>query len=156
MIAAGFLQRLIATCIDSIALFLLTLPLLLWWYGITFKEYIDFDQALLLGPADGILSIIAPGLLTVLFWRRFQTSPGKFALGLRIVDSESLGPVTTKQSILRYFGYFLSALPLFAGFFLMVFDKKKQALHDKIAGTLVLKTQKVKPSFDTVRSNAEQ
>ena len=40
--------------------------------------------------------------------------------------------------IARYFGYLVSSLPLFLGFAWIAIDRRKQALHDKIAGTRVI------------------
>ncbi len=39
--------------------------------------------------------------------------------------------------VLRYIGYFLSALPLDFGFLWIAFDARKQGWHDKLASTVV-------------------
>ncbi|MEM1168739.1 MAG: RDD family protein [Cyanobacteria bacterium P01_H01_bin.35] len=39
----------------------------------------------------------------------------------------------------RYFAKTISLITLLIGFIMAAFTKKKQALHDKIAGTLVVK-----------------
>jgi uncharacterized RDD family membrane protein YckC len=42
------------------------------------------------------------------------------------------------RSYLRAVCYYLSALLLFMGFVWIIFDKNRQGLHDKIAGTVVI------------------
>ncbi|MEJ2143355.1 MAG: RDD family protein [Gammaproteobacteria bacterium] len=73
-----------------------------------------------------------------IFWITMSTTPGKLLMGCHIVDADSLQPVSRKQAIIRLAGYFISALPLYLGFVWAAFDKRKQALHDKLAKTLVL------------------
>jgi uncharacterized RDD family membrane protein YckC len=43
------------------------------------------------------------------------------------------------QSLVRYFGYFASCIPLFAGFIWIAFDRRKQGWHDKMANTVVVR-----------------
>jgi len=46
-------------------------------------------------------------------------------------------------AFLRWVSYFISALPLYIGFVWAAFDGKKQAWHDKIAGTVVILTRNI-------------
>jgi uncharacterized RDD family membrane protein YckC len=43
------------------------------------------------------------------------------------------------QATGRYFAKYISTFPLFAGFFITPFTRRKQALHDMVAGTVVVK-----------------
>lgn len=67
-----------------------------------------------------------------------QATLGKMALGIRVVDYEgkriSFGKATG-----RYFAKILSGLIFSIGYIMAGFTSKKQALHDMIAGTLVVK-----------------
>ena len=60
------------------------------------------------------------------------------SLKLAVVDAKTGSKLTLQQSIIRYIGYIISALPLFLGYLWVAFDPKKQALHDKLAGTVVI------------------
>lgn len=63
---------------------------------------------------------------------------GKWATGLRIVRMDGR-PLTFLSSLLRHIvGYALSALTLGLGFLLPVFNKHGRALHDIVAGTVVV------------------
>ena len=47
------------------------------------------------------------------------------------------GPLSVGQSIGRYFGYYVSTIPLLLGLIWVAFDSRKQGWHDKLAGTVV-------------------
>jgi len=64
---------------------------------------------------------------------------GKSAMGLKVVDADTNGRITVGKAVGRYFGKFLSGIILLIGYFMMLFNDKKQTLHDKLAGTLVIK-----------------
>ena len=66
-----------------------------------------------------------------------QATLGKMALGIIVTDIEG-NKVSFRIATLRFFAKIISAVILFIGFFMIAFTKKKQGLHDKLAGTLVL------------------
>lgn len=67
-----------------------------------------------------------------------QATLGKMAMGLRVTDING-GRITPTAAILRYIGRIVSSMILFIGYIMAAFTEKKQALHDLIASTLVLK-----------------
>jgi uncharacterized RDD family membrane protein YckC len=77
--------------------------------------------------------------IVILFWRYRGATPGKMVIGAVIVDAETGDLPTVKQSIGRYLGYILSSIPLGLGFLWVIFDDRKQAWHDKLAGTVVIR-----------------
>ncbi len=87
-----------------------------------------------------LIFYILPFVLIISFWKLKSATPGKMLFKMKIVDAKTLEPVSTLRLIVRYFGYFLSALPLGLGFVWVAFDKKKQGFHDKIAKTVLVKT----------------
>ena len=66
-------------------------------------------------------------------------TPGKIAIGARIVDARTGEPAGTGQLIGRYLGYFVSTLFLGLGLLWVAFDARKQGWHDKLAGTVVIR-----------------
>lgn len=68
---------------------------------------------------------------------RLQATPGKMALGIVVTDMEGRR-VSFLRATGRHFGKILSALTLLIGFILAGLTPKKQALHDMIAGCLVV------------------
>ena len=81
---------------------------------------------------------IAPAIVAIFCWHRYGATPGKIALSARIVDARSGGKPSLARLALRYLAYLASALPFFLGFAWIAIDRRKQALHDKIAGTRVI------------------
>ena len=132
---AGFWIRVWATLIDTFLAALILVPILLAVYG---KDYFTSD-ALLAGPADFLLTWVLPAVAAILFWMYKAATPGKMAVGLRIVDVKSGAMPTTGQCIGRYLGYYVSLLPLAAGIVWVAFDPRKQGFHDKLAGTVVVR-----------------
>ena len=62
----------------------------------------------------------------------------KILLKLQIVDAKTMATLTLRQAVVRYLGYFLSILVILMGFFWIAFDQRKQAWHDKLAGSVVI------------------
>ena len=137
---AGFWRRLLAFFIDYLLLSALLAPLLFLIYGRGYFLWLaDVDGFFeIYGYADLLLSKLLPFLLLVILWRRLGATPGKILLDCRVVDAQTLDALSLRSAIIRAAGYVLSALPVYLGFLWMAIDKRKQGLHDKLAGTLVL------------------
>ena len=67
-----------------------------------------------------------------------QATLGKMALGIRVTDVNG-NRIGFGRATGRHFAKILSGLILGIGFLMAAFTEKKQALHDMIAGTLVVK-----------------
>jgi uncharacterized RDD family membrane protein YckC len=65
---------------------------------------------------------------------------GKRALGIRVIDFRTGGPIGFGRGVIRYIGKFISGIPLALGFLWMLWDREKQTWHDKIATTVVVPT----------------
>jgi uncharacterized RDD family membrane protein YckC len=142
---AGFWIRLGAALIDLVVIAIVFLvPLTL----INGEEYWIGDQ-FFYGFWDLMLGYILPFVATVWFWLRYFGTPGKMALQLKIVDADTGGKLSLAQAIGRYFAYFVSAIPLLLGYIWVGIDKRKQGIHDKLAGTVVVRQLNNEPlSFD--------
>lgn len=68
----------------------------------------------------------------------YQATLGKRALGLKVTDMKGKR-ISYGRATGRYYASFISALILCIGYVMIAFTKKKQALHDKIAETLVVR-----------------
>ena len=67
-----------------------------------------------------------------------QATVGKIALNLRVTDMAG-NRVSFARATGRYFGKYLSGMIFLIGFLMAAFTSKKQALHDVLADTLVIK-----------------
>lgn len=71
------------------------------------------------------------------FWVLLGQTPGKLLMGVRIARTDGQ-PLTIRRALLRYLGYWLSAIPLGLGFLWVLVDDRRQCWHDKLAGTYVV------------------
>jgi serine/threonine protein kinase len=67
-----------------------------------------------------------------------KTTLGKMMVGIWVTNEEGKR-ISLKQANQRYWGKILSMLPLYIGFMMAGWTKKKQALHDRISGTFIVK-----------------
>ncbi|HBY76937.1 MAG TPA: hypothetical protein DEG47_08015, partial [Cyanobacteria bacterium UBA11148] len=66
-----------------------------------------------------------------------QATIGKQALGIVVTDLQNQR-ISFIQATIRYFSKIISTIILLIGYLMALFTEKKQALHDIIAGTLVV------------------
>jgi uncharacterized RDD family membrane protein YckC len=66
---------------------------------------------------------------------------GKMALGIRVIDFSTGGPIGYGRGLLRYIGRIASSIVCLLGYLWMLWDKEKQTWHDKIATTVVVPVQ---------------
>jgi uncharacterized RDD family membrane protein YckC len=138
----GFWARVGAALIDTVLLMIVCWPLLNWIYGADYWAMEEISMSGLFhlhGPADFLINWVAPAIAIVLFWLYRQATPGKMAIGARIVDAKTGGKPATSQLVIRYLGYYVSTIPLFLGLIWVGFDPRKQGWHDKLAGTVVVR-----------------
>jgi uncharacterized RDD family membrane protein YckC len=143
----GFWARAWASLIDSVLVCIIVYPVLAMIYG---REYFS-SSALIQGPADLLLQWVLPAVAIIAFWIARQATPGKMAIHAKIVDAVTGAPMTRAQAIGRYLGYYVSILGLGFGFFSVGWDKRKQGWHDKLAGTVVVRSRHDVVRRDPVR-----
>lgn len=135
---AGFCIRLWATVIDTLLFTLWSIPLMYAIYGdslVTQPKWVK-------GPADVVINWIVPAVAVILLCCNKQATLGNMAIRARVVDENTGGVPTTRQEIIRYFGFLLSLFPLGLGYLWIAFDLRKQGFHDKLAGTVVVRVAK--------------
>lgn len=124
---AGFWKRVAATLLDSLIVFV-PLNLLL----------AILQSGGLSEGAAGTLNFFAGFLYKTLM----ESSPrqgtvGKIIVGLR-VTGEYGGQISFMRAVGRYFATYVSAFILLIGYMMAGWTRKKQALHDMMASTLVV------------------
>jgi uncharacterized RDD family membrane protein YckC len=99
----------------------------------TQREYYPVVYALWL-----LTALIFPWLYYALMESSsLQATCGKMAVGIGVTDAEG-NRIGFRRATARYFGKLISGLPLLLGYAMAGFTPKKQALHDIMAGCLVL------------------
>ncbi len=149
---AGFWLRFVAYIIDSIILgivqSIVVVPLLAV-FGITFASGINnMSEDEMVGAAIAFITamsgisflffILQTLYFTIMEASKYQATFGKMALGLKVTDADGK-PVDFVKSLIRNLGKIVSSAIFMIGYIIAGFTAKKQALHDMIAGALVLK-----------------
>ena len=124
--------------LDLVVFTLMAVPLLYAIHGRTYFKSDVLDR----GTVDFLNMFVVPNLITPLLWLLCSATPGKMAFSAKIVDAKTGKKPRARQFLLRFLGYYLSALPLGLGFLWIAFNPKKQGWHDKLAGTTVIFTNK--------------
>lgn len=141
----GFWIRFVAVLIDGLVLGIVVWP-------------VSAMLAVMIGIAGGSVSMPGLGIRLVrgiVVWALFllagwiyeatlesssrQATLGKMALGLKVTD-EYGNRISFARASGRFFAKILSRMILFIGYIMAGFTERKRALHDMIAGTLVIRT----------------
>lgn len=149
---AGFWIRFWAAVIDSILVSLIVSPLVnalyrsspsgISWVSDDPMQMLNALSSPFRGPLDAFISLVLPAVAIIVFWIYKSATPGKMLVGAKIVDANTGGPITSGQAIGRYLGYYVSIFTLCIGFLWIAFDARKQGFHDKLAGTVVIRTRR--------------
>jgi hypothetical protein len=86
----------------------------------------------------GLLGLAAFGLYHIGLKSDRGTTPGYRLMGIKLVSMDG-SAVTLRRVAIRQISSLLSAFPCGLGFLWVAFDPNRQAWHDKIAGTYVVK-----------------
>lgn len=137
-------RRFVAAVIDIATVITVVLPgvLAFFWLVEIVTGWVGMepdDSRFLAGMAAVLLFLIADWLYNA-FMNSSQRRAtfGKSFLGLKVtgLSGEEIG---FGQASGRYFAKYISTFPLLAGFFITPFTRRKQALHDMVAGTVVVR-----------------
>ena len=150
---AGFVSRMIAYGID-LAVVTISLILLGWLVNTTqsllsIPDFLTPELSLIISGVVAFLIVVG---YYVILWTAAGQTVGKLIMGLRVVSAEGKPHITFGQSVRRFIGYIVSAIPLFAGFIWILIDNERQGWHDKIAGTHVVYDWEARVNLDRLRS----
>lgn len=82
-------------------------------------------------------------LYFVVFWSTTGQTPGNRLMRIRVCRAEDGMALRPRSSLVRYVGLVLAAIPLFAGFLPILFDRRRRGVHDMLAGTIVVGVTRV-------------
>jgi uncharacterized RDD family membrane protein YckC len=134
---AGIVTRTLALALDGLALNLgvaLVTAILGLALSVFGERPEDPDTAALLGA--GCAWLLVAGAYFAGFWALTGQTPGMRVLRLEVVPADG-GELRFGHAVRRLVGMVLAALPLMAGYALILLDPRRQGLHDKLAGTVV-------------------
>jgi uncharacterized RDD family membrane protein YckC len=72
------------------------------------------------------------------FWSTTGQTPGDRVMRIRVIDGRERGPLKPLRAIIRFGALILAAIPLLAGFLIMLWDDRRRCLQDRLAHTVVV------------------
>lgn len=132
----GFWARLVALILDNAIVFLILLAM-----GVSMATVVATVGM------EGMIGVVAWLVVTFvpfLYWPVLESSPwqatiGKRVMGLEVTDLDG-NRLSFLRAFLRSLAKIISSIPLGIGFLIAAFTARKQALHDIIVKTLVVRT----------------
>jgi uncharacterized RDD family membrane protein YckC len=122
---AGFWRRFAAVIVDALVLVIPNLVIL-----VIFKHSA--------GARQGLTTLLSLAYGTLLEGSERGQTVGKMALGIRVYDFRRGGSIGYGRAFIRQIVKIISAIPIFLGYFWMLWDREKQAWHDKAATDVVV------------------
>jgi uncharacterized RDD family membrane protein YckC len=148
---AGFWRRFVAILIDIIIIgtlqFVVIAPILAAiGIGVSNSSAMDTaDPVAMVATIAAVFSTVGiiGQVVQILYFTlmessKYQATIGKLALGLIVTDMNG-GKLDFVKALIRNVSKIVSGIILAIGYIMAAFTEKKQALHDIIAGTLVVK-----------------
>lgn len=126
----GFWIRFGAAIIDAVVISLISFAFL---YIVILRLY-----GIGLGS---VFWIFLPWLYYWLFTGLKGQTPGKMAVGIRVIKADGSIPGLGIAALREIPGKILSTVAIYLGFLWIIWDRQKQGWHDKIANTYVLRVK---------------
>ncbi len=129
VVYTDFWTRFAAAFIDGLIIIVLSFVVKLILSDVALSENYSLRlfSNIILGWIYNALQESGPKMATV----------GKRAMEIKVTGQDG-ERITFGQATGRHFGKIISTLILFIGYFMMLWDERRQTLHDKMAGTLVV------------------
>ena len=155
VVYASFMARFAALIIDGIIIgciqFVVIAPIMAAM-GLGIASQVDnggeISEEAAVGMVGAIVAAVGSAIIivyaiSILYFAimessKAQGSVGKMALGIKVTDMEG-NRITFGKALLRSIGKLISSMIMYIGYLMAAFTEKKQALHDMIATTLVVK-----------------
>lgn len=145
---AGFWARFAASFIDSLVVMLVSVLC-----GLVLGVIAGLSGAKDSAIITGLTYVVVYGVSAYYFSKMESgergATYGKRLLGLQVLDVSG-SRATWPQAFGRWAAHFLSYITLYIGFFMQVFTKRRQALHDIVSQTIVVNTGEKKNSTAVV------
>jgi uncharacterized RDD family membrane protein YckC len=135
---AGLATRTLAFAVDAAII-----NAVVWFIGLI----VALGLSLLKVPEEvrTVLAVIGAGaavLWTITyftyFWSATGQTPGNRTMGIRVADARTGETIPGRRAFLRVLCLPLAAIPLCAGFLLILVDRRRRALQDLLARTEVV------------------
>ena len=152
---AGLVTRLIAFGADGL------LVAVLFFAGtaavnFTVEALFDFDPSQTLSLIIGLTALIwLSGSYLFFFWTLAGQTPGMRFLGISLDDYDGTPRISPHAAWRRLIGMVLAAIPLGAGYWMILFSERRRGLQDRMAHTeVILVDRRGSPESADLRAEA--
>jgi len=135
----GLVTRIVAFALDAAVINLVALLVSLGASLILSLFHVDHVLKDVLVVVGGVVYVVWTIAYFVTFWCTTGETPGERVMRIRVVASNG-DRVKPRWALVRCAGAVLSALPLFAGYLLILFDRRRRGLLDIVARTVVIES----------------
>lgn len=97
------------------------------------------------GRIEGLLAAIGAGLILLwtvayftYFWSATGQTPGNRVMRIRVEDARTGGTIHARRAFVRFWALLLAAIPLCAGFLMILVDRRRRGLQDVLVHTEVV------------------
>ena len=153
MVYAGFWKRLAAAWIDYLVIYtVMSIWGVLYAIYVVFPIMVEYDRAYDYVDWNVDALIFGTVMWLAIAWIYFavfeasrkQATLGTLAVGIKVTDLHG-NPIGFGKASGRYFSKFISATIIGIGYLMAAFTKRKQGLHDMMAGCLVVRQDAATP-----------
>jgi uncharacterized RDD family membrane protein YckC len=135
---AGFATRVLAFAADAAVI-----NAVVWFVALVVALClslfpISHDLKTLFAAVGAAVAVVWSVAYFVFFWSADGQTPGDRLLRIRVQDARTGGPLRVRRALARVLLLPLSALPFFAGFLMILVDRQRRALHDRLVHSVVV------------------
>ena len=92
-----------------------------------------------LAALGAVVFVVWSAAYFVTFWSTTGQTPGARMMRFRVLAPGATGGhIAPRRALLRLLAMILAAIPLLAGYFMVLFDDRRRGLHDRLARTVVV------------------
>jgi uncharacterized RDD family membrane protein YckC len=133
----GLVTRALAFAVDAAIIQLVSILVAAVFALVLSVISVPHDVAVALVAIGGVAYLLWSVGYFVVLWSATGQTPGARMFRFAICTTD-LGELSLKRAAWRFAGLLLAALPLFAGFLLILVDDRRRGLHDRLAGTVAV------------------
>jgi uncharacterized RDD family membrane protein YckC len=136
---AGLVTRTIAYCVDLGVLNVVALAVgAAVALALSLFNQLPDDFSTLVDALLAVVYVLWAIGYFVTFWATSGQTPGARLMRIRVIDAAGAARVRPTRAVIRFAGLVLATLPLFAGFLMMLWERRRRCLQDCLARTVVV------------------
>ena len=135
---AGLATRTIAFAIDAAAINGVALAVgVLTGLGLSVLHLPSWAKTAI-AVVGGVVYLLWTVGYFVVFWSTTGQTPGDRIMRIKVLDRGEGGPLGLVRSVTRLIALILAVIPLLAGVWMMLWDRRRRGFHDRVARTIVV------------------